>query len=724
LFLCLLAISSCTTRPTSAAAPKVTPFRFIHSSDSHFSTDTKPGSNAANDIDRFDEISALTPRPAFIVNTGDVCDHGTQPEYDTYQKALKHLACPIYDSTGNHDIRWNPLGKEGFILGTHQPLYQSWDYNGIHFVALDSCVLLQHWGHFDQAELDWLKKDLAKLPSKDTPLIIGFHHWIGRDPVMLDNAEALYEIVKPYNVRLWLQGHGHSDIDWNINGVPAIMEGGLYQGSYTIIDVTSDSMKLTRRQWGKVNPETELMTPAKKPGRKNATSQATTEPLKAMFTQLMTIPLARPVAPKWNADAKVDRERAVLTLHPGNLPANTKFTYRFDQSKSVDLSTPTTQPSLSHLHPGIHRITVEAQLTDGRAYQLPLNFTLHRKSAPEPAWSTNIHGAVLSHLTHDDHTVYLTTMGNDLVAVDPSTGKTRWTFPTGNSLFSTPQVDHGTIYFGSTDHYVYAVDCETGKQKWRFETKAGVFGGPAVAEGVVAIASTDKNIYGLDAQTGEKKWKVPVGGMYQSKAATDGSCFFFAGWDNTIRCIDTVGHELWTKKLGKDKKGIIGFAYSPAIASPTWGENKVFITSNDGVLHALNCSNGEVLWERDEHNLGYSSPLYHDGKVYCAISEGGNVFCVNAKDGKPLWQNKTGSVIYDSSFAYANGQVFIASVDGTFSCLNAQSGKIQWQYSLGPGHCLASPTTDERQVYIANMAGQVTALPLAVDKALAESSQR
>ena len=53
----------------------------------------------------------------------------------------------------------------------------------------------------------------------------------------MDNEQRLMDLVEPYNVVLWLQGHGHSDIQWSVNGVPAMMQKGLYQGSYTIIDV-------------------------------------------------------------------------------------------------------------------------------------------------------------------------------------------------------------------------------------------------------------------------------------------------------------------------------------------------------------------------------------------------------------------------------------------------------------------------------------------------------
>ena len=91
------------------------------------------------------------------------------------EKSGRH---PALSAPGNHDVRWNPLGKEGFLLGTNGKLYQSWDYQNIHFVLLDSTVLLEHWGHISQEQLDWLSDDLKKV-EPDKPVIIGFHHPIG-----------------------------------------------------------------------------------------------------------------------------------------------------------------------------------------------------------------------------------------------------------------------------------------------------------------------------------------------------------------------------------------------------------------------------------------------------------------------------------------------------------------------------------------------------------------
>ncbi len=68
--------------------------------------------------------------------------------------------------------------RQGDTRGTGRPLYESWDHENVHFVTLDSTVLLEHWGHFSQESLNWLAADLKKV-GPDRPVVIGFHHWIG-----------------------------------------------------------------------------------------------------------------------------------------------------------------------------------------------------------------------------------------------------------------------------------------------------------------------------------------------------------------------------------------------------------------------------------------------------------------------------------------------------------------------------------------------------------------
>jgi outer membrane protein assembly factor BamB len=682
-----------------SAAPARADFTFIHCSDIHVGA----GENARTDAALLTEIAQLNPKPAFVVATGDICENGTDSQYKVYRDILKNLGdVKMYAAPGNHDIRWNPRGKEGYTRGTDSPLYRSWDYENVHFVTLDSTVLLEHWGHISREQLDWLARDLEKV-GPDKPVIIGFHHWIGREVVQVDNDQALLDLVKPYNVVLWLQGHGHADIDWSVNGVPATMVGGLYQGSYDIIEVTADALKISKRA---------LVKPQKKAGELlQQDGEAPPEKIHPLTKPLMTIPLKKRPAPQWSADATLEGDHVRLTA---SAPAEASVEYRIDTEKPQPLAGLAEIP-INKFVPGEHVITVQAAFPEKRAYQHPIMVKI--PGAVAPSWEVNIGGEVQSRLVRSGDRLFVSSMGNDLVALDPHSGQEKFRVKTAGPIFSAACVSDGVAYFGSADHNVYAADAASGAIKWKTETGGAVLAGPARARGVVCVGSTDTKIYGLDSQNGQVLWTADGMNMFQSQTATDGEHFFVGGWDNHFRCIDArSGRVNWDLELGRKTAAKNFSPYAPAITAPAVGDGKVFVSTNDGILHALNIDDGKEIWNIDWKRMGYSSPLFHEGRVYGGLSDEGKVFCVDADTGEFKWKADTGSVIYDSSFCFGgekeNGTVFIGCVNGTLSALDADSGQIAWQYRLGPGHLLGSPAADEQNVYMGSMSGKVVALPV------------
>jgi outer membrane protein assembly factor BamB len=420
---------------------------------------------------------------------------------------------------------------------------------------------------------------------------------------------------------------------------------------------------------------------------------------------MMTIPLKKRATPTWDAKIELVRRSLSIKANRGNLPADATMAVRIDAAKPIALSESIPLDEA----PGIHVATVRATLSDGRVYQKATTFTLPGKVAP--TWVTNIGGAVQSRLIKQGDLVYVTSMGNDLVALDSRDGKESFRVKTAGPVFSSPEVADGVVYFGSADHLVYAADAKTGQVKWKRQTNGAVLAGPAVAKGVVCIGSCDTNIYGLSIEDGRVLWRVKGENMFQSKAATDGEHFFVGGWDNHFRCIDAkTGNLAWDLALGKRGSKLFS-AFAPAITHPCVGDGRVFVSTNDGVLHAINIASGKELWKVDRERMGYSTPCYHDGKIYFALDDKGMTYCANADTGDILWQRDVGSVIYDGGFCFGGGNVFIGSVNGVFNAIDAGSGNIVWKYRLGPGHLLATGAADDQQVYIGSMNGKVFALP-------------
>ena len=675
----------------ACVAPARADFTFIHCSDVHVGA----GENAETDKKMFREIQALDPKPAFVIATGDICETGTDAQYESYRDVLTNLGdVKMYAAPGNHDVRWNPRGKEGFVLGARAPMYRSWDYENVHFVTLDSTVLLEHWGHISREQLDWLAADLKKI-GPDRPVVIGFHHPIAYTSVMVDNDQALLDVVKPYNVVLWLQGHGHANVEWSVDGVAATMVGALYDQSYDIIRVTADQMQITKRTRPKATTNKGELLEAQN-GKPNA-----------IVKPLMTIPLKKRPAPQWSADAQIEGNHVRISA---TAPDEAVLGYRIDTEKQQPLAGLALVP-LKQLVPGEHIITVQAGFPEKRAYQRPI--LLDIPGAVAPIWKTNVGGEVQSRLVKRGDLLYVSSMGNDLVVLNAASGDEKFRVKTEGPIFSAACVKEGVAYFGSADHGIYAADAKTGERKWKTDTDGAVLAGPNVAQGIVCVGSTDTKIYGLDAATGAKKWTVQGANMFQSQTATDGEHFFVGGWDNHFRCIDAKSGDVkWDIELGRKTAAKNFSPFAPAITSPAVGNGKVYVSTNDGILHALNIGDGNEAWQIDWKRMGYSSPCFHDGRIYGALADEGKVFCVDADTGEFKWKADTGSVIYDSSFCYGGGHAFIACVNGTLNAIDAASGKIAWQYRLGPGHLLGSPVADDEKVYMGSMSGKVVALPI------------
>ena len=167
----------------------------------------------------------LSPKAAFVINTGNVCENGIVEQFARYQKILADLDdIRSYVAPGNHDVHWNPLGKKDSPGAQNNPSRSSGLGQAPFRPARLHRAARALGPHLPQ-QLDWLKKDLEKV-GPDKPVMIDVRHWIGRDPVMVDTKGAPGR-RRALQRRPLVQGHGHANIHWSIEGVPATMVGAL-----------------------------------------------------------------------------------------------------------------------------------------------------------------------------------------------------------------------------------------------------------------------------------------------------------------------------------------------------------------------------------------------------------------------------------------------------------------------------------------------------------------
>lgn len=240
-------------------------------------------------------LQATAEKPDLILSGGDhVMDCVRQPrertklQWDLWQKIMKaETAIPVRACIGNHDIwGWNKaksgttghepeFGKKwaSDALGLDRPYY-SFDQAGWHFITLDGVQPGEPEGSFygalDEAQLDWLQRDLAAVP-KTTPVLIWSHipivsalaPLINRPgprtkPIAIENGHVHWDAVpilalltKYPNVKACLSGHLHriehvemKEIHFYCNGAVC---GGWWKGKndgfdegYALVDLYDD----------------------------------------------------------------------------------------------------------------------------------------------------------------------------------------------------------------------------------------------------------------------------------------------------------------------------------------------------------------------------------------------------------------------------------------------------------------------------------------------------
>jgi len=151
-------------------------FVFAQISDTHigFGKEANPDTAATLQL-ALDEIKII--RPAFMLHTGDVTHLSKPVEFDTAAQLLAGSRIETHYVPGEHDVldenaslffsRFTPKAKNGWY---------SFDYSGVHFVALVNVLNFQAGGlgRVGADQLHWLEDDLRD-KSASTPIVVFTH---------------------------------------------------------------------------------------------------------------------------------------------------------------------------------------------------------------------------------------------------------------------------------------------------------------------------------------------------------------------------------------------------------------------------------------------------------------------------------------------------------------------------------------------------------------------
>lgn len=208
---------------------------FIHLTDLHVSAPELNDGNLLSDTTAtlktiVGMVQEMQPRPAFIVVSGDITNHGDVASYRSVQTMMAGLDVPIVYALGNHDTR--PGFYEG-MLGLTSDLEAPYTHEaliaGVHLIVLDSSVPGRIGGALSEEQFAFL--DVALDNHPDTQKIVVVHHAPALDDASWEtlttvDSERLAATLKGRNVAGLLCGHIHHDRVSNWHGIPVVVGTG------------------------------------------------------------------------------------------------------------------------------------------------------------------------------------------------------------------------------------------------------------------------------------------------------------------------------------------------------------------------------------------------------------------------------------------------------------------------------------------------------------------
>ena len=214
------------------------PLNFVQITDMHLShpdldDPDKRSDTVANLQLAIARITELSPRPEFVIASGDLVNLGDVASYQLVKEMLEKLNLPILYALGNHDKRAE--FRQVFLKEPNNdaPYFHRVAYGNLQIVTLDTSQPTRVSGGLCNAQFECLEQALRENPKQPTLLV--FHHppLIEEDTFAWESlnqkdSDRLAATLQGHSLVGMICGHIHRDRICNWHGIPILFSCGLY----------------------------------------------------------------------------------------------------------------------------------------------------------------------------------------------------------------------------------------------------------------------------------------------------------------------------------------------------------------------------------------------------------------------------------------------------------------------------------------------------------------
>ena len=300
-----------------------------------------------------------------------------------------------------------------------------------------------------------------------------------------------------------------------------------------------------------------------------------------------------------------------------------------------------------------------------------------------------VHGTTWPGLATDGTMAYLAD-GPFVYAVNLEDGRRAWRYPGDNNsrlvFYSPPAVTpDGLVIVGSagTDHSLIAlnpddINGDTGSpvEAWRFTgARDHWVAAPLIVEDKLFAVNADGNLYILDLQDGQSEKEATVvrlGGRLWSQPTTDGERIYITSLDHSVVAVDANSYDvLWQKDLGGAVPG------SAVVAE----DGTLYVGSLASRLERFDPATGEHQSVVDAENWVWSTPSL-DGETLYFGDIDGNIYSFNTSTGNLNWNPVKPDGPVTASPLVREDHILVATESGSIFALD-RDGQVLWTEEIG-----------------------------------------
>ncbi len=300
-----------------------------------------------------------------------------------------------------------------------------------------------------------------------------------------------------------------------------------------------------------------------------------------------------------------------------------------------------------------------------------------------------VHGRTWPGLATDESLIYLAD-GPFLYAISPGDGREIWRYPAerDNKLvfYSPPTVTpDGLVIIGSagTDHSLIALspndinpDTNAPFEAWRFTgAKDYWVAAPLVLENKLFAVNADGNLYIIDLQderSSKEATVVELGGRLWSRPTTDGERVYITSLDHSVAAVDASTYEVvWHEDVG-------GAVPGSAVLS---GDGSLYVGSLESKLEKFDSATGNHETVLEAENWVWSTPGIDGDTLYFSDVDG-NFYSYNTSTGSPNWNSIQPDGPVTASPLVREEYVLLATESGSVFAID-RDGKVMWSEEVG-----------------------------------------